>query len=72
MIFLLIIVFFMIAIIEIPPLIKKKYWYEFVVFLFFLGTSIFISTLIVLGISKPNPTGWLDYFFRYVLHLSYK
>ena len=72
MVFLLILVFIVIALIEIPSLIRKKYWRELVVFLFFL-LFVFIMTLLqIIGIKLPNPVKGLEYLIKDVLHLSYE
>lgn len=71
MIALLTIVFISIAFLEIPPLIKKKYWYDLGVFLFFLSIAGIISLLTALDINIPSPTGWVVHLLREILHISY-
>ncbi len=72
MVSLLILVFIIIALIEIPGLIRKKYWRELIVFSFFL-LLVFIMTLLqIMGIKLPNPVKGLEYLIKEVFHLSYE
>lgn len=44
-----------ISLFEIPPLIKKKWWKELIVFCTMLLTGLTLSTLLAENISIPNP-----------------
>jgi hypothetical protein len=61
-----------IVLLEIPSLIRKKYWRELVVFAFFQSTAFILALPLTLGIKLPSLTRGMEYVFRDLLHLSYK
>jgi hypothetical protein len=68
---LLIIFFIIIALIEIPKLIKKKYVKEITVSSILIFTAFIFSTLYILDIPIFNPLDLIIYLIRDLLHLSY-
>ncbi|AFM43018.1 hypothetical protein Desaci_4156 [Desulfosporosinus acidiphilus SJ4] len=71
MIFILILVFIGIALVEVPGLIRKKYWRELIVFSTFLSFSFIVALLQTIGVKLPNPMRGIDYLIKDILHLSY-
>jgi hypothetical protein len=55
MIILLILVYTTIALIQIPRLVKKKYWRELVAFSCFLVIAFIFSLLLGMGMKIPSP-----------------
>lgn len=45
-----------ISLFEIPPLVKKKYWKEIVVYSLFLSAGMTVSILLTTGMTIPNPS----------------
>jgi len=72
MIFWLIVVFFIIALLEIPNLIKNKYWKEIKVFSVLLLAAFILSLFYIIDLPIPNPTKWAEYIVKNVLHLNYR
>lgn len=54
-ILLLILVYAVVAFFQIPGLVRKKYWYELVVFSCFLIFAFVFSLLLGIGIKIPSP-----------------
>ena len=51
--FLVLLIFTAIGLIEIPGLVRQKYWKELAAFLFLLGTGLILIVLIWLGVKIP-------------------
>lgn len=71
MIILLIIVFILIALFEVPGLMRKKYRRDLIVFSFFLLFAFLLSLLQMLDVKIPSPMKGIVYLFMNVLHVSY-
>ncbi|MCM1565671.1 MAG: hypothetical protein NC238_06920 [Dehalobacter sp.] len=63
-IFLLIVVFIAGVLIDVPGLIRKKYWRELVVCSFILLFAFIISLLQILGVKLPSPFVSINNFLR--------
>ena len=72
MIFLFISVFIVAALLEIPSLVRKKYWRELTVFSLFLLFALVLGLLQTIGVKLPSPMKGLEYLIMDVLHLDYK
>lgn len=72
MIFLLIMIFIGIILIEVPVLIKNKYWHELKIFSAFLFIAFIMSLFYIIGIPIPNPVKGEEYLIKHILHLNYK
>lgn len=70
-IFLLIAVYTGLIMFEVPGFIRKKYWWELGVFLFFIVLAFVVSLLEAYYIKFPNPVRDTQYFVKDLLHLSY-
>jgi hypothetical protein len=67
----MIIAFAIMIMIEVPGLIKKKYWRELVVFSVLITVTFAVSLLQMLNIEIPNPVRDTQYFVKNLLHLGY-
>jgi hypothetical protein len=47
---------------EIPPLVKKKWWREMMVYFLFVSTGITLAFLGSRGVSIPSPIKWITKF----------
>lgn len=72
MVFLLIVIFIVIALIEVPNLIKNKYWRELKVFSILLLAAFILSLFYIVDLPIPNPTKWAEYIVKDILHLNYR
>lgn len=72
MIILLILLLAGIILLEVPGLIRQKYWRELVVFSLLLSFGFFVSLLHILGVPLPSSTKMITYLIRDVLHLNYQ
>ncbi len=72
MIIFLIIVFAIIALINVPPLIREKQWRELTVYSGFFALAVTLSMLLALGVDIPSPIKGVQYIIKDVLHLNYK
>lgn len=70
MIIFLIIIYIMLALFQVPDLIKKKHWRELGVFSFFLVFSFVLSLLYSLDAKIPSPAKGVQYILD-ILHLHY-
>ncbi|SHI86626.1 hypothetical protein [Desulfofundulus thermosubterraneus] len=64
MIFLLIVSFIGIILLEVPGLVKKKMWRELVAFSVYLAIGMALSIPQVLGIKVPNPSKAIEALFK--------
>jgi hypothetical protein len=44
-----------ICLFEIPPLVKKKYWREIIVFFLLLSVGLTLSILVIKNVTMPSP-----------------
>lgn len=72
MVFLLIFIFIIILLIEVPNLVNNKYWRELIVFTIFSLTAFILSLLCILNLPIINPVYIVTYFVKDILHLNYK
>lgn len=72
MIFLLIMVFIAIVLLEVPGLIRKKYWRELTVFSLLLLLAFILSLLQTMGVKIPSPMKGIQYLIKDILHLNYE
>lgn len=72
MVFLLIFIFIIILLIEVPNLVNNKYWRELIVFSIFSLTAFILSLLCILDLPIINPVYIVTYFVKDILHLNYK
>ncbi|SDZ67652.1 hypothetical protein SAMN05421736_13028 [Evansella caseinilytica] len=72
MIFLLLVFFAIVVWLEVPGLIRKKYWRELAVFSLFLLSTFFLSLLQLLDVRIPNPVKGIEYVIKDILRLNYK
>jgi hypothetical protein len=59
MFFLIIIVYLLIALAEMPPLLKKKQTKELVVYSVLYGCALVLSILLVFGVEFPSTINWI-------------
>ena len=71
MIFLLVIIFIIIGIVDLPKLIKKKQWYDLSVFSIFFLFAFTTALLQTLGVPIPSPVKGAEFVIKDVLHLNY-
>jgi hypothetical protein len=69
MIIMLLGVFLIIALLEVPGLVKKQYWRELIVFGFFLSIGLILSMLLTLGVKFPYITTVLNGFIKHLFNL---
>lgn len=72
MIYLLVIIFIVIMFIEVPVLIRNKYWHELKIFTGFLILAFVLSLFYIMSIPIPNPIKGQEYLIKDILHLNYK
>lgn len=72
MVFLLIVIFVVIVLLEVPNLIKNKYWRELKVFSVLLLAAFMLSLFYIVDLPIPNPTKWAEYIVKDILHLNYR
>ncbi|AET67095.1 hypothetical protein Desor_1438 [Desulfosporosinus orientis DSM 765] len=72
MVILLIFLFSIIILIEVPGLIQQKYWRELVVFSLLLSFGFLFSLLHTIGVPLPSTAKIIAYLVRDVLHLNYQ
>ncbi len=69
---LVLLVFALIAVKNIPNLIRNKYWRELTVFSAFFIFAFIISVLYSMGLTVPNPIKAAQYIIKDVLHMGYE
>ncbi len=72
MILVLVLVFAAIALLDIPKLVRMKYWRDLAVFLFFYALSFTLFFLYFMDVPLPSPIKGIIFILKDVLHLSYK
>ncbi len=70
MIIILIIVFIVIALFDVPGLIRKHYWLELAIYSSLMLTALILSVLLVLGVPLPVVTTGIGRFIEKVFHLK--
>lgn len=53
-----------ISLFEIPPLVKKKYWREIIVYTLLLSVGLTLAILLMLNITIPTPVDFLMNLYR--------
>jgi hypothetical protein len=48
---------------EIPPLVKKKWWREMIVYLLLLSAGMTLAILLSKDVTIPSPLDWVTKFF---------
>ncbi|MCD2348008.1 hypothetical protein [Clostridium guangxiense] len=71
MIFLQICTFIAVLLIEVPDLVKNKYWHELKIFSIFLAAAFILSLFYIIDIPIPNPVRGIEYLIKDILHLNY-
>lgn len=71
MIFLLIIAFLILILMEAPKLIREKSWRELIAYSVLMTLAFIVCTAGLLNIDIPNPVKDSQYFVKSLLHLSY-
>lgn len=66
-VFLIILIFAFLALLEIPGLMCKKQWRELAISSVLLGIGFLLSFLQVIGVSIPNPNKGLIYLIKLVV-----
>jgi hypothetical protein len=66
-----ILIYIFIAILQVPSLIKQKFWKEFIVFSFLYVTAFVLSIMYVLDFDLPSPYRAIRYLIKDILHLNY-
>ncbi len=69
LIFLIILVFAVICYIEVPDLVKKKYWRELIVFFVFLIPGLVLTIMLSLDMYIPNPNRGIEFIVARVLSI---
>lgn len=64
-------IYIFIALVQVPGMIKKKYWRELAAFSFFYIAAFILSILYVLDVKIPSPYKGIAYVIVDVLHLKY-
>lgn len=72
MIILLLILFAIIAYVNIPPLVKKKQWWDLKVYCGFFVVALTLSVLLALGVDIPSPIKGIQFIIKDLLHLNYQ
>ncbi|MDF2880470.1 MAG: hypothetical protein K0R54_1027 [Clostridiaceae bacterium] len=72
MTFLIIVIFIGIIIIEVPAMIKNRYWHELKIFFGFLMAAFIMSLFYINGIPIINPVKDIEFLVKDILHLNYK
>jgi hypothetical protein len=67
----MLLIYVIIALCQIPALIKKKYWRELIAFSFFFALAFILNLLQALDIKIPSPMKEIQYLLEDVLHLKY-
>lgn len=71
MIFLLIVAYILISLLEIPHLVRQKYWRDLTYFIIFMAAAFIVPLLQVLGFKVPSPLLGIQHLLE-GLGISYK
>jgi hypothetical protein len=66
-----ILIFALIALFQIPGLVREKQWKEFAAFSFFYLAALVLSVLYALDVDIPSPMKAIGYIVEDLLHLKY-
>lgn len=72
MIIIVAISFAIIALMDVPGLIKSGYKRDLAVYSVIYFFALVMSIVIAIGVVMPSSTMWFEHFIKDVLHLSYK
>lgn len=72
MIIIIIVSFAIIAIMDLPELIKNRYRLDFAIYSLIFVFALILSLLLMAGITIPSPIMWFEHIIKDVLHLNYK
>lgn len=64
MILLLIMTFVVIALLEVPDLIRQKYWRELTVFSFLFAAGFILALLLSFGVKIPSPAKAIEHLYN--------
>ncbi len=70
MLIILIIIFIVIALFDVPGLIRKQYWLELAIYSGLMLTALILSILLVLEVPLPAVTTEIGNFIEAVFHLK--
>ena len=68
---LVLLIFVLIALIQVPSLVKKKYFRELTAFFIFYLIALILSILLVFDVNLPSPYKAMRYVIEDVLKLKY-
>ncbi|MDA8235481.1 MAG: hypothetical protein M0Z31_11920 [Clostridia bacterium] len=68
MILLVLVVFFLVLWLELPKLIRQRWWWELAVFAVIWALALVVSVAQIYDLPLPNPTHGLEYIFKPVSH----
>lgn len=74
MVFLVIIIYAALALIDVPRLIKKKYWRDLIVYSALMALAVMATLFRVLDVNVPNPVRQTQYVAKWLfeqIHLTY-
>lgn len=66
---LIIAIFVVICLFEIPGLLKKKYWWELAIFIAFLLPGFVLTILLALNVKLPKPTDGISFLVKQILNI---
>jgi hypothetical protein len=66
-----IIAFIILALIELPPLIRQKHWKDLTVFSFFFLVSLTLALLVTKGVPVYSPVKGVIFIFKDLLKIGY-
>lgn len=72
MMVLVVAVFAVMAVCEVPALFREKQWRELIAFSALYGLALSYAAMLTLGMDPPSPIRIIMVFLKDVLHISYK
>ena len=69
MLILLLVIFIILALIDVPRLVREKYWRELAVYSGLMLAALILSALMVLGVPLPPVTTELNNLIKKVFHM---
>lgn len=72
MLIVIIIAFIIIAIMDLPALIKSKQRPDLIIYSVFFVSTLILAMLLLFGIAIPSPIKGAQYFIKDIFHLGYK
>lgn len=64
--------FTIIALMDMPELIKNKYRVDLTVYLLLFVLALILSLMLMIGATVPSPIMWFEHIIKDVLHLNYR